>query len=304
MNLYDVLGIKNDATQDEIKKSYRRLVIKYHPDKCSLPNSKEKFQEVQAAYEILSDLDKRKDYDNMSSEQKNRVYDLLKEYFMNIKPEHSYIYKSIIEGLYSNEESAFESDVNTFNIRNIFTRIANIIITKNDVIEISKNEYDLKLTFKERYNEFFKYVHVTYGSLNNEYIVPLYEDEFNIDDPNLGKVTIKISFDEPKNYQIIDKFNLLYVKNVSLSQYIYGSTIKLYDANGDLIVFEFSSCLEKKPVFMIPNKGLPKASNKQRGDLYVYLTVEGINSINDNDLTKNYCKVVEDTLKLMFPAIE
>ena len=58
---YEVLGIAKDATADEIKKAYRKLAIKYHPDRN--PNDKvaeEKFREATEAYEILSDDKKRR----------------------------------------------------------------------------------------------------------------------------------------------------------------------------------------------------------------------------------------------------
>jgi molecular chaperone DnaJ len=61
---YEVLGVSKSASEDEIKKSYRRLAMKYHPDRN--PNDKsaeEKFKEAKEAYEVLSDSNKRASYD-------------------------------------------------------------------------------------------------------------------------------------------------------------------------------------------------------------------------------------------------
>ncbi|KAI9646745.1 Molecular chaperone (DnaJ super) [Ciborinia camelliae] len=67
--LYDALGIKPSANQQEIKKAYRTMALKHHPDKNKdKPDSAEKFKEVSQAYEILSDPEKRKTYDQYGLE--------------------------------------------------------------------------------------------------------------------------------------------------------------------------------------------------------------------------------------------
>ncbi|KAH7033165.1 uncharacterized protein B0I36DRAFT_240909 [Microdochium trichocladiopsis] len=67
--LYDQLGVKPDATQDEIKKGYRKAALKWHPDKNKdKPEAAEKFKECSQAYEILSDPEKRKTYDQYGLE--------------------------------------------------------------------------------------------------------------------------------------------------------------------------------------------------------------------------------------------
>lgn len=63
-DLYDILGVDEDASKEEIKKAYRKLARKHHPDRNpDDPDAEEKFKELQKAYSILSDEEKRQQYD-------------------------------------------------------------------------------------------------------------------------------------------------------------------------------------------------------------------------------------------------
>ncbi|MDH3996466.1 MAG: DnaJ domain-containing protein, partial [Desulfobulbaceae bacterium] len=68
MDYYEVLGIKKDSSAQDIKKAYRKLAMKYHPDRNKGDKeAEEKFKKLSEAYAVLSDPEKRKEYDTFGA---------------------------------------------------------------------------------------------------------------------------------------------------------------------------------------------------------------------------------------------
>lgn len=65
---YKTLGIPKGSNEEEIKKAYRRMALRFHPDKNKDANAEEKFKEIAEAYEVLSDPKKRAVYDQLGEE--------------------------------------------------------------------------------------------------------------------------------------------------------------------------------------------------------------------------------------------
>lgn len=65
---YKILNLSRSATDDEVKKAYRKMALKFHPDKNKTPGAEEKFKEVAEAYDVLSDKKKREIYDQYGEE--------------------------------------------------------------------------------------------------------------------------------------------------------------------------------------------------------------------------------------------
>jgi len=68
LDYYKILGVARDASQDDIKRAYRKLARKYHPDVSKEPDAETRFKEVGEAYEVLKDVEKRAAYDQLGSQ--------------------------------------------------------------------------------------------------------------------------------------------------------------------------------------------------------------------------------------------
>ena len=65
---YKTLGLARSATNDDVKKAYRKMALKFHPDKNKSAGAEERFKEIAEAYEVLSDKKKREIYDQYGEE--------------------------------------------------------------------------------------------------------------------------------------------------------------------------------------------------------------------------------------------
>merc|ERR1712004_475462 len=75
---YTILGVSRGASDDEIKKAYRKLALKYHPDKNQSPGAEERFKEIGEAYDVLSDSRKKQIYDQYRGWGQQRRLQVLK----------------------------------------------------------------------------------------------------------------------------------------------------------------------------------------------------------------------------------
>ncbi len=124
---YEVLNISRSATADEIKKAFRKLAMKYHPDRNKEPDAEEKFKEINEAYEVLSDPQKRQTYDAYGFDGLNsngftggrNPFDIFNEFFggqgtnVNFGGDFGDNIEDFISGIFGGRRSRGKKQTNT-----------------------------------------------------------------------------------------------------------------------------------------------------------------------------------------------
>lgn len=109
---YKILGVDRDATQEEIKRAFRRLALKYHPDRNKSPDAEKKFKEISEAYAILSDPEKRRQYDMFGFEGVQMKYspeDIFnRTIFRNIFTEFGFDFEGLFDRLFKDFTVTFQ----------------------------------------------------------------------------------------------------------------------------------------------------------------------------------------------------
>ena len=131
-NLYKILGLSTNANKDDIKKSYRSLAKKYHPDKNKEEGATDKFKELTFAYEILIDDDKKKQYDSFNNENRVSFYDTFVVTFANVSGNTESL-SHLIHMFYS-DVMDFKMDIDNFD----FNKIKQRVMSRFDRIDIPR----------------------------------------------------------------------------------------------------------------------------------------------------------------------
>lgn len=307
MNLYQILELDINASKLDIKKNYKKLSLKYHPDKNG---DKEKFILINQAYQILINDESRKIYDENNHQEKFKetFSDLLK--IINEKYQIMEFINRIF-GSWDNFRDNFQDNyLNLFeelkkpnpDFKIIFTSIfkknqkKEIFDSETESEEYSKQTFkkfykgkkeknlldiniDININLEERYLGKVKEIEYYYLEIKDniikkrkrKIIIPLLEDNYYF--PKLGdKFDTQIGdliINIKLNHKfIIENYNIIINQEISLYDFVNGFQLQFFNHHFDINLFNKSFQFIKEKV------GLLTDYNKKRGDLIINFNVK------------------------------
>ena len=263
MSHYDILGVSRTSSEDEIKKAYHKLAIKYHPDKNKEPGAEEKFKAIAGAYAILSDSGKRRNYDMGVPEGMSHIdpFSIFNQFFQNTDMD------SFINGFFSSQGNnpfmgSFDDILGGADIKfsiHSFAAMPNM----DKIPDMSKNV------------NFFDILQQTKSKLSDV----LQHQPRHCQPNSFQKIETKIIKSYAK-YENIEKKLMVAVedilgakaKKIKISRYNKTKDSKKFEQLEEKMTFFLESDLEKL-VYTFPNKGHTHHKYKEPGDLIVRIQI-------------------------------
>ncbi|XP_006796805.2 dnaJ homolog subfamily B member 5 [Neolamprologus brichardi] len=301
-DFYKVLGVSPESNEDEIKKAYRKMALKFHPDKNSDADAEDRFKEIAEAYEILTDPKKRSIYDQFGEEGLKNGGNIFRSNFHG--DPHS-TFSSFFNGsdhfdiFFGNEEG----DDDLFNPfrRFTFSHVSGSAGPEGGLrkgprrLQADVVVHDLLVTLEEVMQGCTKHVKITRSRLNPDGRTLRTEEKvLNVVVKKGWKSGTKITFpregDETPNSAPADitfilrdqehpqykreGSNLVYTAKITLKEALCGCTVNVPTLDNRMMPLPCSDVIKPGAVRRLRGEGLPlPKSPSQRGDLVVEFQV-------------------------------
>jgi curved DNA-binding protein len=303
---YNILGIDKKAGASEIKKAYRKLALKYHPDKTKGDKAlEEKFKKISEAYAVLSDPEKKNQYDTYGSADFQQRFSQ-EDIFRNV--DLGDILKEF--GFGGSRGGGFSSAFGRGGQRrpgmggNPFSQGGGGFGQQRPQMKGKDIEYEIPLTLHEIINGTKKTITINQGGIAKaiEVTIPkgliqgkkirlAEKGEMSPHGGPAGNLYIKSNPVASDGYTI-EGNDILYSKQVLLTQALLGDTIEIVTPDGAAINLKLPAGTNHKSKMRISNRGIPQMKGKGCGDLFVV-----INITLPKKLTKEQKKLIQQLEK-------
>ena len=275
MNDYQILGLNEGATKEEIKKAYKKLALKFHPDKNPDLNSCKQFITITESYKRLLNDEVNTDTDIDITFYLNIYIDMIKNLYEYITDENNIFNKKFFNQNNKNDSKNYNENIESeikiikINLKISIKEIYNNEIKKLTIKVLRKNIDNGKAVLIKKKEDFY----ISLLNYKKEYIFEGKGDEDLFGNKGDIKILIKIINDE----YLIDNYDIIYNLNISYYEYLYGikKEIKYIDNSIIKLEHQFYGELENK---IYCDKGIKYCEldknenkyNKSKNNIYKY----------------------------------
>lgn len=254
---YQILGLEKGASQDEIKKAYRKLALKWHPDKNKSTEAEKRFKEINQAYEVLSDPQKKQAYDQYGE----TAFSGGSPFGQNMGRQgpftYSYSWGGGADDFFGGFSDPFDIFESFFGGRSPFSRQERI------------PSYQINLSLKEAIRGVKKEIEIN-GQKKTIKIPPGVDTGSRVRFKDFYLV-VQVLPDDNFSRQGND---LVTTKKISFKTAVLGGIITITNLDGEKIKLRIRPGTDSGKIIRLRGYGAPRRSGSGRGDLYVRLEIE------------------------------
>lgn len=280
---YKLLGVSKNASEDEIKKAYRKLAMKYHPDHAKDDKSaEEKFKKISEAYAVLSDKEKRKQYDEFGSAGFHQKYsqedifrdfdlgDILREFgfgsgaFSGRSSGRHFSFGGSPFGAYSGQQQVRGQDL----VYELSLTLEEVITGTTKVISFRHDRRSEKITVK-----------IPKGMITGKKLRLAGKGEQSPYGGPSGDLYIQTKLADDPVY-IAKEHDLYADRDIRLTEAVLGTRISIPTPEGRELSLKIPPGTRQGTKLRLPGHGLPHMQGKKKGDLYVSIHIDIPRNLN------------------------
>ncbi len=286
---YKILGVGKTASKEEIKKAFRKLAMKFHPDKNKdNKQAEEKFKEINEAYAVLSNDDKRKQYDQFGAEGFSRRYsqeDIFREFdvgsiFKEFGFENGFFGNDLFSNLFGSRRKSgkqnfrYETGNDPFARGNDYRRQDSSLQAQDATVEIHVSLEDIvvgatkKFSFRTAQATENLNIKIPVGIETGQKLRLKGKGPRNPFDGSRGDLYCKIVIDPHARFKRSGN-DLILEKEVKLTEMVLGGKVRISTLDLKTIELKIPTHTQNNACLRVKGKGIPAHGKKPAGNLLV-----------------------------------